>query len=77
MTTGSVTRATVPVRRGRAADLWVRRHCGCDLAGVGLTSGGVALSYAIGADTVTASAPAGDVFTFHAGPGGGLDLHAG
>ena len=26
----------------------------------GLTSGGVALSYAIGADTVTASAPAGD-----------------
>ena len=39
------------------------------LQALGLTSGGVALSYAIAADTVTASAPAGNtVFTFHAGP---------
>ena len=35
------------------------------LQALGLTSGGVALSYAIAADTVTASAPAGNtVFTF-------------
>ena len=34
------------------------------LQALGLTSGGVALSYAIAADTVTATAPAGDVFTF-------------
>ena len=35
------------------------------LQALGLTSGGVALSYAIVADTVTASAPAGNtVFTF-------------
>ena len=35
------------------------------LQALNLTSGGVALSYAIGADTVTASAPAGNtVFTF-------------
>ena len=35
------------------------------LQALGLTSGGVALSYAIAADTVTATAPAGNtVFTF-------------
>ena len=35
------------------------------LQALGLTSGGVALSYAIAANTVTASAPAGNtVFTF-------------
>ena len=56
----------VPVWRGRAADLWVSRQCGYDVAGLGLTSGGVALSYADAVrDTVTASAAAGNtVFTF-------------
>ena len=34
------------------------------LQALGLTSGGVALSYAIAANTVTASAAAGNVFTF-------------
>ena len=48
------------------------------LQALGLTSGGVALSYSIAANTVTASAPAGDRLHVHAGPGGGaLDLHAG
>ena len=48
------------------------------LQALGLTSGGVALSYAIAANTVTASAPAGDVFTFTLDPAtGALDLHAG
>ena len=41
------------------------RHAVATLQALGLTSGGVALSYAIAADTVTASAPAGNtVFTF-------------
>ena len=49
------------------------------LQALGLTSGGVALSYAIAADTVTATAPAGDtVFTFQLIPAtGALDIHAG
>ena len=48
------------------------------LQALGLTSGGVALSYAIVADTVTASAPAGNtVFTFQLTGGGELDIHAG
>ena len=48
------------------------------LQALGLTSGGVALGYAIAADTVTASAPAGNtVFTFQLTGGGELDLHAG
>ena len=38
------------------------------LQALGLTSGGVALSYKIGANTVTASAAAGDVFTFTLDP---------
>ena len=47
------------------------------LQALGLTSGGVALSYAIVADTVTASTAAGDVFTFHAErDDGGVDIHA-
>ena len=37
----------VPVWRGRAADLWLSRQCGYDVAALGLTSGGVALSYAV------------------------------
>ena len=41
------------------------------LQALGLTSGGVALSYTIGADTVTASAAAGDVFTFTLDPATG------
>ena len=48
------------------------------LQALGLTSGGVALSYAIAADTVTASAPAGNtVFTFQLTAARELDLHAG
>ena len=45
----------VPVGRGRAADLWVHR-LRLRLAGAGLTSGGVALSYAIAATRITAEA---------------------
>ena len=41
------------------------------LQALGLTSGGVALSYAIAANTVTASVPAGDVFTFTLNPATG------
>ena len=42
------------------------------LQALGLTSGGVALSYAIAADTVTATAPAGNtVFTFQLIPATG------
>ena len=41
------------------------------LQALGLTSGGVALGYAIAANTVTASVPAGDVFTFTLNPATG------
>ena len=47
------------------------------LQALGLTSGGVALSYAIAADTVTASVPAGDGLHVHADRGGDVDIHAG